>query len=116
MSPIDCEVDEIMDKMVEDGAWCIGTPDDLIKAIRTLDQSSGGFGRLILLATELGTREQVLHSYELISRYVMPVFQGSLESLEFSQQFFGNEDLRTKLGEEREKALKKASLTHKNPQ
>ena len=113
MSPIDCEVDEIMDKMVEDGAWCIGTPDDLIEAIRTLDENSGGFGRLILLATELGTREQVLHSYELIARYVMPVFQGSLESLEFSQQFFGAEDVRTKLGEEREKALQLAGSDYK---
>ncbi len=70
-------------------------------------------GRLILLATELGTREQVLHSYELIARYVMPVFQGSLESLEFSQQFFGTEDVRTKLGEEREKALQLAGSDYK---
>ncbi len=112
MSPIDCELDGIMDKMVQDGAWCIGTPDDLIEAIHTLDENSGGFGRLILLATELGTTEQVLHSYELISRYVMPVFQGSLESLQFSQKFFGSEDVRIKLGEEREKALQLAGTDY----
>lgn len=34
---------------------------------------------------EWGTREQVLHSYELIARYVMPRFQGSLVGLESSQ-------------------------------
>jgi hypothetical protein len=43
----------------------------------------------------------------------MPVFQGSLESLEFSQQFFGTEDVRTKLGEEREKALQLAGSDYK---
>ena len=36
-------------------------------------------------STEWGTREQVLHSYELVARYVMPHFQGSLESLDRSQ-------------------------------
>ena len=39
---------------------------------------------MLVQATEWGTREQVLHSYELIARYVMPRFQGSLTSLEDS--------------------------------
>jgi hypothetical protein len=40
------------------------------------------------LATEVGTREQMLHSYELIARYVMPKFQGTLDSLVQSQNYF----------------------------
>ena len=72
--------------MVENGAWCVGTPDDLVELIHRLDESSGGFGGLMVQATEFGTREQVLHSYELIARYVMPQFQGSVESLNRSQQ------------------------------
>jgi hypothetical protein len=32
------------------------------------------------------TREQVMHSFELIARYVKPRFQGSLEGLAASQQ------------------------------
>ena len=39
----------------------------------------------MITATEWGTREQVLHSYELIARYVKPHFQGSLTHLQASQ-------------------------------
>ncbi|MCH8185681.1 MAG: hypothetical protein IH862_06225 [Chloroflexi bacterium] len=64
---------------------------------------------LILLATEVGTREQVMHSYELIARYVMPKFQGSLDSLTQSQDFFRG--ISATLADERERAL---SLAGKN--
>ena len=84
-SVIDGPADKIIDTMVETGAWCVGTPDDLVEAIERLDADSGGFGGLLVQATEWGTREQVLHSYELIARYVMPRFQGSLVSLSRSQ-------------------------------
>ncbi len=81
----DCPQDKIVDLMVERGAWCVGTPDDLIDTIHRLDDSTGGFGGLLVQATEFGTRQQVLHSYELMSRYVMPHFQGSIASLNQSQ-------------------------------
>ena len=29
--------------MTEHGAWCVGTPDDLIATINKLDEESGGF-------------------------------------------------------------------------
>ena len=67
--------------MVETGSWCVGTPDDLIEHILRLDEESGGFGKILVQATEWATRDQVLHSYELIARYVMPRFQGSVASL-----------------------------------
>jgi limonene 1,2-monooxygenase len=76
--------DKIIDTMVERGAWCVGTPDDLIAHIKRLDEESGGFGGFLVQATEWATREQVLHSYELISRYVKPQFQGSLANLRTS--------------------------------
>ena len=80
----DGPADKIIDYMVETDNWCVGTPDDLIAHIHRLDEESGGFGKLLVHAQEWGTREQVLHSYELIARYVMPRFQGSLTSLETS--------------------------------
>jgi limonene 1,2-monooxygenase len=83
-SAIDGPADQIIDAMVERGAWCVGTPDDLIARIKQLDEESGGFGGLLIWATEWGTREQVLHSYELIARYVKPHFQGSLANLRTS--------------------------------
>ena len=81
----DSSVDEIIDAMVDQGAWCVGTPDDLIATMERLDQESGGYGGLLIQAGEWGTREQVLRSYELVARYVMPRFQGSLDSLSASQ-------------------------------
>jgi limonene 1,2-monooxygenase len=77
--------DKIIDIMSERGAWCVGTPDDLIETINKLDEESGGFGGFLIQATEWGTREQVRHSYELVARYVMPHFQGSIASLDRSQ-------------------------------
>jgi limonene 1,2-monooxygenase len=81
---IDGPADKIIDTMVERGAWCVGTPDDLIAHIKRLDEESGGFGGFLVQATEWGTREQVLHSYELVARYVKPHFQGSLANLHAS--------------------------------
>ena len=76
--------DRIVDAMVDRGAWCVGTPDDLVEMIHRLDEESGGFGGLLIQATEWGTREQVFRSYELLARYVMPRFQGTMDSLESS--------------------------------
>ena len=76
--------DEILEGMVEKGLWCVGTPDDLIAMVHRLDERSGGFGGLMIQATEWATREQVFHSYELVARYVMPEFQGSLRNLRAS--------------------------------
>ena len=82
---IDGPADKIIDTMVERGAWCVGTPDDLVAAIKRLDEASGGYGGLLIQTTEWSTREQMLHSYELVARYVMPQFQGSLVNLQQSQ-------------------------------
>ena len=79
--------DKIIDHMVATNNWCVGTPDDLVDTILRLEEESGGFGRLLIQATEWGTREQVLHSYELLARYVMPRFQGSVTSLHESREW-----------------------------
>ncbi|MDE2766712.1 MAG: LLM class flavin-dependent oxidoreductase, partial [Chloroflexota bacterium] len=103
----DGPAEQLIDHMVDSGAWCVGTPDDLIAAIHRLDESSGGFGGLLVMATEWGTREQVRHSYELIARYVMPQFQNSLTSLTASQQWAARE--RHNLMALRTKSLDKAT-------
>ena len=77
----DVPEDKVIDDMVDSHSWCVGTPDDLIEHILRLDEESGGFGKILVQATEWATRDQVLHSYELIARYVMPRFQGSVASL-----------------------------------
>ena len=54
---------------------------DLIAVIERLGEESGVFGGLLTMATEWGTREQVLHSYELVAREEIPHFRGSLVNL-----------------------------------
>ena len=103
----DCPQDKIVDLMVERGAWCVGTPDDMIQRIHDLDESTGGFGGLLVQATEFGTREQVLRSYELMSRYVMPHFQDSIASLNRSQAW--SRGIRDDLAERRTRAMARAT-------
>lgn len=105
-SLFDGPADQIVDAMVDKGAWCVGTPDDLIKYIHRLDENSGGFGGLLIQATEWGTREQVFRSYELLARYVMPHFQGTMTSLSESYQWM--RDTKDELQALRKKSLEKA--------
>jgi limonene 1,2-monooxygenase len=76
--------DVLIDQLAEEGSWIVGTPDDCIAAIRRLDEVTGGFGGLLIRAHEFTGREKVDRSYELLARYVMPRFQGSVDSLEDS--------------------------------
>ena len=86
-SNVGVPTEKIIDAMVEAGNWVVGTPEDCIEAIHRLDERSGGFGTLLVLAHEWAPREKVLHSYELLARYVMPQFQGSLTGLTVSAQW-----------------------------
>jgi limonene 1,2-monooxygenase len=83
--PFDAEKSAIVDEMNSRHTWCIGTPEDLIETIHRIDASSGGFGGLLVTSVDWATREQIMHSYELIARYVKPHFQGSMVSLAASE-------------------------------
>lgn len=63
--------------LVESGAACIGTPDDAIAYIETLQKGSGGFGAILELAQNWADWEQTKKHYELMARFVHPHFQGS---------------------------------------
>ncbi|MCI0898952.1 MAG: LLM class flavin-dependent oxidoreductase, partial [Chloroflexi bacterium] len=77
----------IIDAMVDNGTWIIGDPDDCIAGIRRLEERSGGFGGFMVQTVDWAPREQVLHSFELLARYVMPVFQGTTLSTAASAQW-----------------------------
>jgi len=83
-SPVPGPREQVIDQMVDSGRWIVGTPDDCIEAIERFDELSGGFGGLLALAHEWAPRDKILKSYELLARYVMPRFQGSLGGLEAS--------------------------------
>jgi limonene 1,2-monooxygenase len=70
---------------VKAGTTLVGSPDTVIAGInRLLEYSEGGFGGVLFRAHEWANREQTLRSYELFARYVMPRFQGSLDTIERS--------------------------------
>ena len=64
----------------------VGTPDDCIAGIARLQDASGGFGGLLLRAEDWAPRDKLHRSYELMARYVMPQFQGSLTGIVASNQ------------------------------
>ncbi len=67
---------------VKMGSTLVGSPETVIKGIKRLQEySQGGFGGILFRAHEWATREQTLRSYELFARYVMPHFQGSLDTI-----------------------------------
>jgi limonene 1,2-monooxygenase len=77
--------DQLLHSMVDSKAWIVGTPDDLIEWIEHYQQVTGGFGGFLIQAQDWASREKLLKSYELLARYVMPRFQGSLIGLAASE-------------------------------
>lgn len=73
--------DRIVEYMVDHNQWIVGTPDDCIAGIERLQEMSGGFGGFMVMVQDWAPREKLLHSYELLARYVMPHFQGTLTGL-----------------------------------
>ena len=70
--------DDAVDQIAfSDGAASvIGTPDDLVKSIRSLVELSGGFGTVIGFAHDWANRENTLKSWDLVARYVIPEVNG----------------------------------------
>jgi limonene 1,2-monooxygenase len=69
------------------GAAVIGTPDDLVAAIRHLREITGGFGVVIGFAHDWANREATLRSWDMVARYVLPELDGSVRRLRASQQY-----------------------------
>lgn len=63
--------------LMDTGHAAIGTPDEVIKQVEGLWESSqGGFGCFLTTDHNWTARETKLKSYELIARHVFPHFQG----------------------------------------
>ena len=63
---------ELMDMITAGGTAIIGTPDDLVKAVRHLQEITGGFGVVLGFAHDWANRENTLRSWDLVARYVIP--------------------------------------------
>ncbi len=81
--------DDAVDKtaFIDGAVAVIGTPDDLVAAIRRLMEISGGFGAVIGFAHDWANRENTLRSWDLVARYVIPEVNGLLEGYRTSRQY-----------------------------
>jgi limonene 1,2-monooxygenase len=69
------------------GAAVIGTPDDLIAAIRNLQELTGGFGVVLGFAHDWANKEATTRSWEMVSRYVVPALQGTILPMQASADY-----------------------------
>jgi limonene 1,2-monooxygenase len=81
------DTQDMVDAMNASGLAIIGTPDDAAGQIERLWEKSGGFGTYLFMGHDWADREATLRSYELVARYVMPRFQGTLPRLERSRDW-----------------------------
>jgi limonene 1,2-monooxygenase len=66
------------------GAAVVGTPDDLVAAIRRLQTITGGFGVVLGFAHDWANHEATRRSWELVARYVIPEVNGIVQPLRAS--------------------------------
>ena len=69
------------------GKSVIGTPEQAIAHIESLQRKSGGFGTFLINAHELASWEDTKNSFELFAREVMPHFQGTNRGRIASDQY-----------------------------
>ncbi len=81
--------DQTMDALAfsEGSALVIGTPEDLIEAIRNMYEISGGFGTVIGFVHDFANPEDTARSWDLVARYVLPEVNGMLDDFRDSQKF-----------------------------
>jgi limonene 1,2-monooxygenase len=77
----------LVDALNASGFAVIGTVEDAIAQVERLRQQSKGFGTFLLMGHEWADTAATRHSYELIARYVAPVFQGSALTLTASRDW-----------------------------
>ena len=71
----------------EGAPMVIGTPDDLVRRIREVEERSGGFGTVVGFVNDWASPENISRSWDLVARYVMPEVNGLLDDFRDSEQF-----------------------------
>lgn len=83
---------ELLDQVAEGGAGgggssVIGTPDDLIAAIRNMQAITGGFGVVLGFAHDWANKENTARSWEMMARYVIPALNGYVRPMQASADY-----------------------------
>jgi limonene 1,2-monooxygenase len=81
--------DEAVEKTAfgDGAAATIGTPDDLVKRIKSVLEVSGGFGTIVGFVHDWANPENTMRSWDMVARYVVPEINGYLAGLRQSQHF-----------------------------
>jgi limonene 1,2-monooxygenase len=81
--------DEAVDKtaFMDGAASTIGTPDDLVKMIKSVYDKSGGFGTVVGFVHDWANPENTMRSWDMVARYVIPEINGYVRKLRESQKF-----------------------------
>lgn len=79
--------EQAMDALVETAGVLIGTPDDLIAAIRDMYELAGGFGTVIGFINDFAHPEAISRSWDMVARYVLPEVNGMLDDYRDSNRF-----------------------------
>jgi limonene 1,2-monooxygenase len=87
LAPDTTSHETLVDALNASGLAVIGTVEDAISQIERLCTQSGGFGTFLIMGHEWADTEATRHSYELIARYVAPVFQGTSRTLTASRDW-----------------------------
>jgi limonene 1,2-monooxygenase len=80
--------DAAVDEMSSEGsAAVIGTPDDLVKMIKSVVDKSGGFGTCVGFVHDWANPENTFRSWDMVARYVIPEINGYVTKLRESQKY-----------------------------
>ena len=81
--------DEAVDAVAfgDDSVAVVGTPDDLAARIAQLQEVTGGFGTVVGFVHDWASRADMLASWDLVARYVVPEVNGMLEGLREANRF-----------------------------
>ncbi|MFC9326849.1 LLM class flavin-dependent oxidoreductase [Kitasatospora sp. NPDC057015] len=66
-----------LDARIEAGGALVGSVEDVVEGIRTLQERTGGFGNLLVYVPDWCSWEKTNRSMELLARYVAPQFTGT---------------------------------------
>ena len=73
--------DYTLEQEIEEDTALVGDPDEVIAALRRLQEATGGFGGYLVLAHDWADREATMRSYELMGRHVIPEMKGHIAPL-----------------------------------
>ena len=77
--------DEITaEQIIDQRKLIVGDPDYCVRRIKELEEATGGFGSLLMVAVEWTSTQKWHRSLELFARYVIPQFNGSLRGIQSS--------------------------------